>query len=167
MSYPALILSILALTVSAFSLGWNIYRDVVLKPRMKITVKISSIVGTGVKLGPFIDISAVNLGPGRINLNSVVIKKETLISKLRHASRHAIVIHDYTNPYGAQMPKELNVGETITLLFPCEEKSFLAHRPTHVGISDTFGKIHWATRKSLRNATNGYLKDFKPVEWDA
>ena len=45
----ALCISLAALLVSMFSLGWNFYRDVILKPRLKVTIKISKIFEPGGK----------------------------------------------------------------------------------------------------------------------
>lgn len=41
----------------------------------------------------------------------------------------------------------------------------MARKPTHVGIRDSFGRIHWADKGSVKEAVDTYLKDFPEVEW--
>lgn len=166
-------ISLLAVIFSAFSLGWNVYRDVILKPRLKVSICISYILHGDDEKGPYIDVSATNLGPGVITCESVDIAKKSkfrflgnkFLGKLNMASQYASVVHDYTNPYSAQLPKKLEVGERINLLFPETENAFLSINPTHVGICDSFGRTHWASSSSLKEAKNEYFKKFSKKNW--
>jgi len=160
------IISVLALMIAAISISWNIYRDIILKAKLRVNVQISGLVQPGKKLGDFITITAVNYGPGSIVCESVWIRKKSFWRWLRRKSRYAFIVPDYTNPLSGQLPKELKVGEKITLLFPYKEKMFLATKPTHVGIMDSFGRIHWANSKRLKEAAARYLKDFPEEEWE-
>jgi hypothetical protein len=66
--------SILALLVSAFSLGWNFYRDIVLKPRLRTHIGIMNFFGDG-RLGePRLIVAATNLGPGSITCTNLLIR---------------------------------------------------------------------------------------------
>lgn len=159
------ILSTLALIISAVSISWNIYRDIILKAKLRVTVQISTIVQRERNWGNFISVNAVNHGPGSIICESFWIRKRSLLRWLLRKSTHAFVVPDYTNPLSSQIPKELKVGERLTLLFPYKEGMFLANKPTHVGIMDSFGRTHWAVPKSLREATKSYLEKFPEEPW--
>lgn len=74
-------------------------------------------------------------------------------------------MRDYTNPYCSKLPKKLEVGEKIDLFFTKEKDSFLAVDPTHVGIIDSFGKQHWSTSESLKQAKKEFFKNFPKKEW--
>ena len=166
-------ISLLAVIISTFSLGWNFYRDVVLKPRLKVSVRISYIVQGNNQKGPYIDLSAINLGPGVITCDSVHIAKKsklrfigsTILRILDKENKYAFVVHDYSNPLSAQLPKKLEVGERMNLLFPEEEDSLLSVDPTHVGICDSFGREHWADSNSLKKAKEECFRKFSKKNW--
>ena len=72
-SIIAIIISIFSVLVAAVSLGWNIYRDVILKPKVVVTFAIKNIVGEGRAPSPdYVGISAVNHGPGPVIINTIV-----------------------------------------------------------------------------------------------
>lgn len=159
------VIATLALIISGISIFWNIYRDILLKPRLKVRVQISKVVRQG--LAPkdsFIDITAINHGPGAITCESIYARRRALFRWL--TPKYLFIIHDYTNPLSAQLPKKLEVGEKLTLLLPYGERMVLARRPTHLGLRDSFGRLHWSDSKSLREAVNTYLKDFSEEEWN-
>lgn len=156
----SLYISLAALIVSAFSLGWNFYRDVILKPRLKVTAKINKIIQPGRDLGDFIDVSAVNLGPGAITCNGILGQKNYLL-RFWKKRKYFYIVEDYTNPLCTRLPKKLEVGESLTELFSYKEDAFLSLNPTHVGVRDTFGRVHWASKKSLKEAKKNFFKEFK------
>lgn len=49
----AVAISILSLVVAAFSVGWNVYRDVILKARLKVSVGVSVVAGDAGSAGTF------------------------------------------------------------------------------------------------------------------
>ena len=84
-------ISLGALVVSVFSLGWNFYRDVVLKPRLSVRIMKRYIVHGTNNFGPFVNISAVNVGPGEINCETVNIAKKSCFRFLgRKLSEYAL-----------------------------------------------------------------------------
>jgi len=158
------IIAVLALLVASFSIFWNIYRDILLKPRLKVRVQISIIIrDNSIKKDSFIDITVTNMGPGVITCEAIFARKRALFRWLQPPL--AFIVPDYTNPLSAQLPKKLEVGEKITLLLPYEENAILATKPTHLGIRDSFIRIHWADRDSLKKAIKSYLKDFPEKKW--
>ena len=168
-----IIISFGALSISVFTLGWNFYRDVVLKARMKVILYIGNIHHGDKIHGPYITINATNLGPGVIVCESINIAKKSclgflprrILKILRLPNKYAHVMHDYTNPYSDKLPKRLTVGEKLTLLLPMDEDSILSVDPSQVGIFDTFGRYHYATTSSLTRATQEYFGKFDKKPW--
>jgi hypothetical protein len=156
-------LSVLALGVSGFSIAWNIYRDIILKAKIRVNIQISEIIHQGRRLGPFIDITGVNHGPGAITAEAAFIKLP-LWDRLKGKKKFGFILPDYTNQLSGKLPKRLEVGEKVTVLFPYNREAFLVMKPACVGLKDSFGRLHWATDKSLKQATKEYLKDFPQRE---
>jgi len=160
----ALYISLAALIVSVFSLGWNFYRDVILKPRLKVTVAITSIASRAGTEGPFINVSGVNHGPGSIICNGVLGRKVSWLPFRKKKPKYFYVMEGYDNPLSDRFPKKLEVGDSVKQFFPFNQESFLSVDPSHVGLRDTFGRMHWATRRSLREAKKEFFKDFQKKE---
>jgi hypothetical protein len=157
----ALVISIVSLVLAATSLGWNIYRDVLLKARVRIRFGIRTIITHGSEDRPdYLIVSATNHGPGAVNVSMVQLRRTSLWRRLSRRTEHAVMIHDFTNPLSGQLPKTLGVGETIDLLFPYERQCLLGENWSHVGISDTFGRVHWAPTRHVREARKTYRGKF-------
>ena len=156
----SLYISVAALVVSVFSLGWNFYRDVILKPRLKVTAAVTRVGPTERGWEDFITVSAVNLGPGSIICNGILgEKKHFLRFWKKRISFYAI--EDFNNPLSARLPKKLEVGESLMEFFNLKEDAFLSLDPTHIGVRDTFGRMHWASKKSLEKAKKDFFKEFQ------
>ena len=160
----SLYISLAALVVSVFSLGWNFYRDVILKPSLKVRVSISNIASAAGVEGPFISVAGVNHGPGSVICNGVLGRIRPWWRFSGKEPKYIHVVEDYTNPLFDRFPKKLEVGDSVNLSFPYNEDAFLSENPRRVGIRDTFGRMHWASRKSLREAKKHFFKDFKKKE---
>jgi hypothetical protein len=160
----SLYISLAALVVSVFSLGWNFYRDVILKPRLRVTVAITNIITGAEAEGPFINVSGVNHGPGSIICNGVLGKKASWFPFHRKGPKYFYVMEGYDNLLSDRFPKKLEIGDSVNQFFPYNEESFLSINPSHIGLRDTFGRIHWASKKSLEEAKKQFLKEFKKRE---
>ena len=160
----ALYISLAALIVSVFSLGWNFYRDVILKPMLKVTVSITSIISGAETEGPFINVCGVNHGPGSIICNGVLGKK---VSRwpFHRKEPYFYVTEAYDNSHSDRFPKKLEVGDSVNQFFAFNQESFLSIDPTHVGLRDTFGRMHWASRKSLKEAKKRFFSDFEKKDY--
>ena len=157
----ALCISVLALVTSAFTLGWNIYRDVVMKPKLLVDFGIKNMIdGSEVSKPPLLIISATNYGPGQTTCEMTMIKKSSLLRIPFRRVQRFVVMHDYTNPLCSKLPSRLNMAEKIDLVFPYDRDCFLDSRPTHVGVCDSFGRVHWAPRRQVREALAQYEEDF-------
>jgi hypothetical protein len=152
-------ISLLALVTSAVSLGWNIYRDVVLKPRLKVRFALSTIVHSALAQPlTSCSLSATNFGPGSINCQMIQLRTTSFWRWLFRTSKHAVMIHDYENLLSAKLPAKLDVGEQLMLLIKYEKDCFLKGDTTHIGLSDSFGRIHWALAKDVKKTRQAFQK---------
>jgi len=169
----AIIVSSISVAVSFFALGWNFYRDVVLKSRAAGSISISNVHHGEQIHGPFITITLVNLGPGKLHLESIYIAKLSWwrflgrrISKVfKSESQYAHVMWDHTNPYSSKLPIILDVGENASFLLNSDQESFLSVNPTHVGVTDSFGKFHWVSSRSLQATKSEYFQKHSEKPW--
>ena len=159
-TYLPLGISILSFVVAAFSLGWNIYRDIILKPRVRVTVSRAFVMTTRRDPQDKLIISAVNFGPGKVNLNIIWFKRRSLMLRLRGKQTQGVWMHDFYNPISGKLPAVLDVGEKIDLVFPWDKELVFAHSPTHIGINDSFGRLHCADRKEVRNVLKVWQQEF-------
>lgn len=161
----AIVVSVMSLSVAALSLGWNIYRDVVVKAKVKVTFGVRVIIHASMPERPtFLNISLTNFGPGVVTLSMIQMKNAPLWRRLLRKTEHAIIMHDYENPLSGKLPKRLEVGERLDLLLAYSKECFLRANCTHIGVSDFFGRVHWAPRSHLRKAKQDYAKAFGSAE---
>lgn len=156
-------ISFFSLLLAGLSLGWNIYRDVILKPKLKVCFQISTIVTVGRPGSPtptFLSITGVNHGPGRLTCNMLHVRTAPLWRRLLRMVKHGVIPGDWSNPLSGKLPSSVDVGQTLTLLLPYDRESFLGSAMTHIGILDSFGRTHWAPRKQLDLAREQFRKDF-------
>jgi hypothetical protein len=162
----ALVLSLLALVVSAFSLGWNIYRDIILKPKMKVEFGIRTTFGTAhdgtlVQSGaPFIMLSGTNHGPGDVVCIGAVVRRFSFLRSVFQEFPYGFLMVDHEHPYCSPPSQRLAVGEQVKMIFPHARHTFLGMSPNRVGIRDSFGRTHWARRNDLRIACRQHREDF-------
>ena len=155
-------ISIISVLFAGLSLGWNIYRDVVLKANIRISFAIMTLVQRGISARPeYINITATNFGPGLVNLSMIEIKNSSWWRWLLRKEEHAVVIHDSENPLSGQLPCKLEVGEKLNLLLPYDEQCFLKEGWSHVGVNDYFGRTHWACKKDVKEAIQKWQNKFR------
>lgn len=170
----AIIISSISAAVSFFALGWNFYRDVVLKSRTSGSISISNIYHGNKVHGPFITITFVNLGPGKLHLESIYIARlywwrflgRSVPKAFKSETQYAHVMWDYTNPYSSKLPIALDIGEKASFLLNSDQESFLSVNPTHVGVTDSFGRFHWVSSRSLRATKSEYFQKYSEKPWD-
>jgi len=164
----ALCASILALCASFFSLGWNIYRDVILKPRLKVAFGIKSLLRENEErrlseMGPpMLFLEIVNHGPGEVVCSGAVAKTESFafLNSLFGKLPYRFIVPDHEHPLNFRLPRRIAVGDKIQIIFPYNQECFLAERPKRIGINDSFDRTHWASRQELKRALRQYRKDF-------
>jgi hypothetical protein len=157
----AIVISCFSFGVAALSLGWNIYRDVILKARVKVSVAKMIVASEGMASSNKLLISAVNFGPGKIRLNIIRYMHSSLMKRLFRTWEHGVLIHDYRNPLSGQLPITLDIGEKIDLIFPWDKENICSAKPTHIGIADSFGRTHWSPSKEVKKCLDAWERDFK------
>lgn len=155
----AIIISSISILVAALALGWNIYRDIILKAKVKVKFMLGFITNPAMKkpLDRLI-LSATNFGPGKIRLTGLLLKESSPLKRITRKPKYGILIHDYTDPLSGQLPCDLEVGDGRDFLFKVKEDCFLAETWTHIGIRDSFGRIHWAPKKHVEEARESFKK---------
>lgn len=162
----ALGLSFFAFIASFFSLGWNVYRDIVLKPRLRVEFGIKWIMQAGEderlqQSGPpLLILSGINHGPGEVVCRGAVARTGSFIRSLFREFPYGFIVPDHANPYCSKLPTRLAVGDEVSVVFPYDRECFLVKPPNRIGITDSFGRTHWASKKGLKLANRQYRKDF-------
>ncbi len=161
LKYLPIVISIFSLILACLSLGWNIYRDLVLKARLKVRFYIATIVARGQQgRSNYLVLTVTNFGPGEITCKTVCCKNRPLFVLTKKEFTQAIIIHNYLNPLSGQLPTKLKVGDTLQLLFPYDKDCFLKEQMTHIGICDSFDREHYAPTKEVKKAKRSFNKDF-------
>ena len=157
----AIIVASISAGVAGVALGWNIYRDVVLKPKVDIIFGLRLLITPGSDERPeYVVITATNFGPGSTTINMIQAKNARFWSRALKKTKQAVILHDYTNPLSTQLPHKLEVGDKIDLLLTYDEECFLKEEWSHIGVFDNFGKSHWARKRQVKEARERWLKDF-------
>jgi len=169
----ALLVSGLSLLLSAFALGWNIYRDVLLKARVKVSFHYIAVVREGetpIDGWDLLRLSVVNHGPGPVQVGMVHGRVAPLWRRLLRRVQHFVVLLDRSIPMNQRpMPERIEVGERRDY-FLRPEKLMSAEagarmlRATHIGIADSFDRVHYAPMKQLREARNLVRRNLPPPQ---
>src|SRR5438105_1447863 len=148
------ILSIVAIILSGAAIGWNIYRDVLLKPRVRVSARvmfgITKIADQPIRV--FL-LSVVNFGPGVVLLKSATVRERSLLRDLLRGARQWIVVVPFE-----QLPRKLQPGESVDFTFNYDEKLFLRERFTQIGIFDTFARTPLGTKGRREARTRAFCK---------
>ena len=149
----AIILSSISVGIAGLSLGWNIYRDVVLKPRLKVKFAVRKRFTPDInQMSKFISISATNLGDRPTTIQKIRAKK----------AAEAIVV----TRLSLEIPKRLEADEKVEFELPYNTDfcKFLLGNWGLVGLEDAFDKIHWAKQRHFKKARKEWREDLKNGE---
>ncbi|MEM7009922.1 MAG: hypothetical protein AAF585_00435 [Verrucomicrobiota bacterium] len=152
-------LAIIALLLACVSLGWNIYRDIVLKARLRVTMFIGSIFNPDIEDYCYSDsgernitIDVTNFGPGVNEVQSVVMRKGWFRNQ-----QYGFVHHDGFLKPDSPLPARLEVANSVRITIPFQvDFCFLSAEPKDIGVVDAFGRYHWAPRKQVREAVRKF-----------
>lgn len=155
----AVLISLGSLLVAAVSLGWNVYRDVVRKPALRISLMVGLIMHSTFKenLGRVV-VSITNFGPGKTKAQMLQLRKTSWWRRLFRKQIFAVLLPS-DDPLGGKLPVSLDVGDKVDLVFPFSPDVFLLQDFTHVGISDPFGRVYWCKRRDYREAQRRYKRE--------
>jgi hypothetical protein len=106
-------ISTFALGLSFVSLGWNIYRDIVLKPRLRVSFRCLAqhIMPDGTVTAPFLQLAVVNLGAGDARVVAAKARTRPFFLSWFRKESLSTAIHDFNDPFCAKLPATLAVGE--------------------------------------------------------
>lgn len=150
----AIIVSVISAIIAGLSLGWNIYRDLVLKPRLKIKFAIKKLFTPGIEqMSKYISISATNFGKASITIEKIrlkSLKKELLV---------------FTYPQ-LGLPEELAPGKKVEFSVPYDQAKCdrLLDKSNRIGLEDSFDRIRWVKRQEFKKVRQEWQKDLKSGE---
>ena len=158
----ALVVSIVSALIASLALGWNIYRDVVLKPKVVVSFSVVVILHETLPERPhYLNITGTNFGPGSVTLNAIVAREAPFWRRALRIVRYALITPDYANQMSERLPKKLEPGDKVNMLLPFDRECLLERAEiTHVGLSDSYGRNHWASRKDTKKARREWAKEF-------
>jgi len=159
----SLLISVLAIAIAGIALGWNVYRDIILKARVKVSLQISDIIFPEPDTRPtetYISISATNFGPGKVKIMNIALVNAPWKKWILSTETLAIVTPDWTNPMSAKLPLWIEVGDKKDLLLPFDKESFLSRDWSYVGLYDYFGRSHYAPKQDLVKAKRIWKEKF-------
>ncbi|MDE0301089.1 MAG: hypothetical protein OXN17_20860 [Candidatus Poribacteria bacterium] len=158
-STVAIIVSFISAGIAGSTLGWNIYRDVGLNPRISVRFNVVFLPAytKGLK---YLSISGSNRGLVPTTVNGINIKEQSLLRWILKKTRYAAVNPDFENPLSHKLPQKLEGGDEVQLYLPCDENCFLNESWSHVGLQTSFGKTYWAKPRDVDRARKLWLEDF-------
>ena len=156
----ALLIGSVSAVIASITLGWNIYRDIILKAKVKAMFTVVDSYGPSGKEGSYIRFTFVNCGPGPVQLKGLHVKDSSLKKQLNRKVKWALVTQDDNNPYSISLPCWLTVGQDFDCLLPYDKDCLLVHKWSHAGAVDSFGRMHWAPSSHVQEAIKRYEKDF-------
>ncbi|QYY36595.1 hypothetical protein [Ruficoccus sp. ZRK36] len=154
----AIWISILSIVIAAFSVGWNVYRDVILKPKLVLNVTVSDITNTQKPeySAERIVITATNHGPGKTKACLLWLRHSSVYKRLYYRIRnkpgYGLLNPQFEDPLSSTLPISLDVGEKANFTFYRNSETFLDSQFDQVGIKDPFGRMHWCKRKQFKKA---------------
>lgn len=150
--------------VSAFALGWTVYRDAIAKPRLGVKCGVGR---DGSTDAPVLVLSVVNYGPGKVRCEYGVVRVKPLgVARVVRRGRNRVITpvegnqpyadvlfrRAYGNVPGRRfdkLPFFLEPAERAWVAFP---ESNLDQSAYQVGVRDSYGRFHWAPKRDTRGA---------------
>jgi hypothetical protein len=157
-------ISLFSVAIASVSLGWNIYRDVILKAKVDVSFAVVALIHETLPERPqFVNFKVTNFGPGPVNISMIHAKYAPMKYRLLRKTEHAVINPDYKNPHSAKLPAKIEVADKIELFLPYNSKCLLNREWTHVGVNDYYGRVHWAPKKQLLKARKQWLEEFEKI----
>ena len=162
----AIIVSVFSVLLAAVSLGWNIYRDVILKPKVKVHFAVKHVLNPMGKQS-FLSVGVTNFGPGLVRITTIFVQDASLLKKIRRKARVAVVLYKQEISEGSKLPVKMEVGEEATFYLPYNKECLLNEEWTHIGVRDTFHRLHLSQRGEVEQARKYWIRDFGPESQDS
>lgn len=157
----SIIIAIVAICVSMFTAGWTVYREAIQRPKFRVSIAIKSVYQAGHEpIGPDIFVEVLNLGPLPNRLGLVWCRKSWWQRRVNPTKSLAHIASDYGHIATTTSGERIEVGDTGTHVSPYNVDCFLNGDWSQVGVTDGYGRNHWAPRKQLREAREQYRREF-------
>jgi hypothetical protein len=91
----AIIISVLSFGLACFSLAWSVFRELWLRPRLRVSIAVARISSEVMDPELKTMISGTNCGPGKIRVSIIRFDESSFLSRLRRTAPDGFVIHDY------------------------------------------------------------------------
>jgi hypothetical protein len=154
----ALAISALAFLVSGLALGWNIFRDVILKPRFRVRFEVGQyFIASAPRDKHRLWLDAVNLGPGEVTIEMAVVRtKPALLAWFKKEESVSLLVNESRYELNSRLPTKLMVAKKMSVSFPLEKNCILDQNPLRIGVRDAYRRNHWAPAKDLEEAHRKY-----------
>lgn len=158
----AVFVSFASLLMAAFAVGWNVYRDIIQKPKLKLSLMFGFIATADAdpKSDAYrrVILTVTNFGPGKTAAKTIMLRQSSLLKRLFKKAKRAFMMPDYEDPYSGKIPVKLEVGEEVTLTFRIADNLFLLKDDLdQIGITDPFGNTHWCKKSDYKRVKSEYL----------
>lgn len=163
----AFIVSLVSLLTSIGGFVWNVWSKFIFpKAKVRSSIAVISVVDGGEISHRAISLSATNYGPGVVTLHTVVGRERKswywpyqhiIFNPLHNFPVHA----DHTiGPFSGGLPAKIDVGESFSSYLGLRHEGLRDLNIVDVGFVDSFGRNHWASRKSVRSVRKAVKKEF-------
>jgi hypothetical protein len=161
----AVLISGLSLAISIAGFIWSIFKEFIyVKPKLRVSFHSYLIYGDGGLLGRALGINVANSGPGHVVLNNCIVRipsgwfKRDGCGMLPNPSDVAL------SHVPSRFPHKMEPGDVKAFYFPLAADGFMASAVSTVGVSDTYGRNHFASRSSMRRAREDWHKALRQME---
>jgi hypothetical protein len=158
-------IAILALITSVVSITYTVIVDR-RRPKLRVRGAIVHLYdrapGHVERHGPYFSVSATNHGPGRVCVNGLAVARKGRIRKwlkriLKRTETEGVVLDPLANSPN-RLPKWLEVGESLTLLYPADGDLVAQTDFDRLCLFDSIGGQHWSQRKVFVAARESLAK---------
>ena len=152
----ALAISILSFVVALGGFIWNVWSKFIYpKPRVRVKCAFVHIIELGrPETNDAVSLIAVNHGPIDVTLRTSLLVKRNWFGV---STGYGILKPLFNYPAEKRtlgpstgFPKKLAVGEQFSVLFIPNHSSIASDEWSQIGFDDTFGRIHYARRRDLK-----------------
>ncbi len=157
--------SIFLVITGFLTLVWLIYKEFYFRARVSVEFYLGSIELTDSSIPTWAEdspavisggvvnltLSATNKGPGNVKITSIILKKSSFFRKLFRKVKY--IWHPFGYDYFStnEMPVEIKETNTATWSINYDQTvENLLNEYTHIGVSDSYGRKHWASRKEFK-----------------
>lgn len=152
----ALIISLLSFSVALAGFVWNVWSKFIFpKPRVEVGISFVGVYEEGKEMENLVSLTAVNHGPSQATLYHALMQSERSLFRSKRSFGILNPLNNYPaqyytiGPFGGGLPKKVDVGEQFAVYFIPDHPEIADGKWSKIGFSDTFGRMHWASRRQF------------------